>query len=1013
MDDLQHVQVYKNDGQLQLKIQQLLQKLHDICAPSSKHSSQDLKIVLQSITFELDATIRQYEPQPQLLEKHLEQYITFLLKTFLDYELSRGYIGAIVYSFTKVCGVKAVILQFPPDVYLFDKLIEICQKLDLDAIEYACLLWLCNMVIVPFPLSSIDVSLSDKAFAIGKEHLHRYSNCSKVQVISLILLSRLLTRPDSKFLLQSYVETFKNTWPALNPDVKLGHLLVLNKILKRAQLKHSDMEVIYNCILNDLLLIEISSLNALYMIKILGKMGKRYIQSFEYGTVADIINTLVNEILLSERTITGFDTNLRYGMAKALCTLVSQLSFQAINYQSQVIEFIFDLITVHASNEEINFPVTHTALLTLGYIALLNKLPEKFVDQSLEIARRFLFYKVNRGTVVIGSQIRDSSCFLIWAIVRNLRQIPQQNGKSTVAKVFEDLLVVLIFDNELIVKKCGMAVIQEILGRLGPQIIPIENAIARGEYILKFVELLGNLHLNQKICYLFVDEYYNAIDMGFLIEPLVKHICEEDGDGKYLNKLLQQQQQQQQQFQQQQVRQLKLHQLPDKLFLRLNISRPPTPDVIKNMLIKSKKWHILYDVDDFREAATQLFTDFEFDNTNAELIKGYLNYIKDRQLENYLEWHNLLQATKNEQLLEEFRAIIANQDSVPLDEIVNHLPHNTVLSKTIFDFKHFSQDQLIQLVQKLRNTDTFNANIRANMIDNLSDNLGGNYASSFQIEQLLDLFDDYTTTDQGDVGSKVRSSMIRLVRNNKFHCVELDLKLIRLSGELMDTIRHSSFRLLAGKPFSWPNLFDYYNNSIADSQMKTEFWRGVVFTIGSTIGNSKTINEGFNEMLCHKITTSDIDILLSFVSLPKNRKMNRRELKCAQCTLQLILKLFEANYQFPQDLNFTHIFVACYNMHINTRNMNRIKTVLMIFYYIALKSETCKQRVYDRYLWILKNHTLNEVKVFVGEVILFNIVNDLNIVHEIEDDNLFASYEKIDWFDIDDQAMESAEAVLK
>ena len=59
--------------------------------------------------------------------------------------------------------------------------------------------------------------------------------------------------------------------------------------------------------------------------------------------------------------------------------------------------------------------------------------------------------------------------------------------------------------------------------------------------------------------------------------------------------------------------------------------------------------------------------------------------------------------------------------------------------------------------------------------------------------------------------------------------------------------------------------------------------------------------------------------------------------------------------------------------------------------------------MYDRFLWILKHHPSKELRAFVGETILFEVV----------DSTSFSRYEIVDWFDINHSDLEFIEGVLK
>ncbi|KAI5953497.1 hypothetical protein KGF54_002869 [Candida jiufengensis] len=965
MDDLQYVLIIKRNEELQNEIKSLIQNLID--TSNGKLSFQEKSITYQSITNKLVEIINQFELQPKLLEQNLTYYITELSSLFLENEEVGSYVGLIFYTFAKICSFKTLSLYFSSDVYLIEVLLQKCETTKNEFVKFTCLLWLCNLVLVPFPIASISDTLSSRLRTVGELNLYQYTNGSKIQKIASIFLSRLLTRSDCEEMIADYFGGLEKNWSFQDSNKRLGNLLVINQILKRKSIK---LEVIYKFIVHDVLESNFSNMTLNYFIKILSKLANNFIQLKNFTQTCQIINVLLNDILPTDAI--PFDINLRYCMAKSVSSIVVQLSYVAVNYQHQLIEFILSLLSSNDSNLY-NIPKIQTTLLTLGYIALSKKLPIEFYDDCLNLATSFLFFKVQNGVITLGNQIRDSSCFLIWSIVKNMK-----NFSSILEIVFIDLLKALVFDEELILKKCSIAVLQELIGRFGKELIHIDDLEVKGEFIINFIEKLGILHLSSSICYQLMDEFYNVIDLRFLIEPLVDIICEQDGDGVYLNKLLIQ---------------------PPQVALTSRESSISF-DSIKYKLERSNRWHILFQLDMYSNTADEIFANFQYDESKQDMIKGYLTYLKIQQL-NESQWHNLLKIIKFHDYTEEFRSIISNQKQIPISEVLYHLQNNEVLSKTLFDYKHFDKPQYDEIISMLKNP-KFNASIRANLIENLSFNL----PPFFDIRSLYDLFDDYTITDQGDVGSKIRINMVKLVQRNNIMDYTIRLKLTRLSGEIMDRLRNLAFKRLTNESFSWSNLFAYYG-TITDTQMKIEFWKGIVFTCGSLVGNLQIINESFDELIKYKPTTEEFDILLSFLKPIQPKITSSRDQKLVLVTLQLILKLFDSNYNFSGEMNYNELFKKCYNLHINTKNLNRIKILLQIFSRIVENHPNLRNKIFSRYLWILRCHKMQEIKVFVGEVILFDIIVSLN------DSEAFERYEAIDWFDINKSDIAFIESILK
>ncbi|KAI5958346.1 hypothetical protein KGF57_002702 [Candida theae] len=949
MDSLND-QVIKKSPQLQDEIKRLIIELKN----AMTLSESDKRLLYQTTSARLVTIINEFELQPKLLEKQLGSYINDLCALFLEDDLAGDAIGNVIYTFAKVCTFKTVALFFSSDVYLFDRLIEKCNDSN-EAVRFVSLLWLSNLVLVPFPIETIGNDIRKRLVDGAQISLTTFTNISRTQVAASILYSRLLSRPDCKHLLDSYFERVVTTWPRANSSQKLGTLMIVNKLLKRVELSQEQTKGVYSCIIGDILVSQISNSSLIYSIKVLCKIAVNYIKHGLFENVAEVINNLINDILLSDVT---FETNLRYAMAKAMAAIVAQLSFAATNYQSQLVQFIVDLI----NTDETNVPKIHTTLLTLGYVSLSKNLPMPYQTSCIQLASRFLFFRIPKGTVSIGNQVRDSACFLIWSIVRNLK-----HSSPLISTVLVNLLQMLVFD-ELLLKRCSVAVIQEILGRLGSELV---NTANQGEFIVNFVSKLGLIRLNQNICYDFIESFYYDIDLSFLVAPLVDVICEQDGNGVYLNKLLQQPE---------------AMELVPKSVIDFN-------DIVCR-LKGANKWHVLFQLDAFEEGYQQ-FDDFVFDESKLDMIKGYFYSLRYKQLTES-DWHNVLNISRHANLFEELKQVISNQDGIPIQEILHYLPHDLNLSRTIFNSRNIDVSQYESLLSLMKDPHV-NYAIRANLIDNLA----ANVPPCFKVQDIYSLFDDYTTTDQGDVGSKVRIATINLVVKNNLIDGTVKLKLIRLSGELMDRIRYLSFKALTGESFSWRRFF-LYKLELKEHQCKVEFWKGVAFTTGSVIGNTKIINESFREMLRYGPNDTDFDIWLAFLKRPE--KGDKRQAKLVSSVLQLILKLLDANYHFECPVNYHSLFVKCYNLHINTKNSTRVSAILQIFLHISQRCPQLRSRIYGRFLWILTNHPSQELKAFVGEHILFELVDGKD---------LLSRYELLDWFDITQSDLLFIKSVLE
>eukprot|EP00253_Pinus_taeda_P001700 PITA_01700 len=188
-----------------------------------------------------------YQEQGQLLEPHLESIVSPLMHIVRTKTIESGIesgdilevikpLCIIIYTLVTVCGYKTVLKFFPhqvSDLELAVSLLEKCHGVTtvLSAIrqestgemETKCtmLLWLSILVLIPFDLSSVDTALAEagssvkdappplveRIIVVCKDYL---SNPGPMRKIAGLLLSRLLTRPDMKPALISWVQVRGN-----------------------------------------------------------------------------------------------------------------------------------------------------------------------------------------------------------------------------------------------------------------------------------------------------------------------------------------------------------------------------------------------------------------------------------------------------------------------------------------------------------------------------------------------------------------------------------------------------------------------------------------------------------------------------------------------------------------------------------------------------------------------------------------------------------------------------------
>ena len=334
-----------------------------------------------------------------------------------------------------------------------------------------------------------------------------------------------------------------------------------------------------------------------------------------------------------------------------------------------------------------------------------------------------------------------------------------------------------------------------------------------GAFIINFMESFSDLRLKQKcITFEMIDLMYDKIDLKFLLPNLLDEIYDnEDSNdelGLYLHKLLTQQ---------------------DNLLSVVQYNY--NLDEIKLTLIDKNRWKYLYDLPKVPyQELSEKFSNFNY-HDNSQLLSGYLTFLLNKIELTDLDWENLFQIIKlNDGKFDSYIGkIIRSQNTIPKNSILHLLMKNNVtLSTTIFNFQNWSTQDVEFIVNIIKNPN-IDIEIRRNLIYSINDN----YTTYPIIEQMYLLFDDYTLTVQGDIGSKLRLAMVELVQQHNLLNDTIKSKLIRLSGEIIDKIRLSAFQLLVDATVDgnkyWQDWFEYYN-SLNNDYEKIEFWK-VVFIL--------------------------------------------------------------------------------------------------------------------------------------------------------------------------------------
>ncbi|KAN0025684.1 hypothetical protein ACTFIU_010278 [Dictyostelium citrinum] len=176
----------------------------------------------------------------------------------------------------------------------------------------------------------------------------------------------------------------------------------------------------------------------------------------EEGEIPEEIDEILEEILKSLR---DKDTIIRWTSAKAIGRIVNLLPK---DMGDQVIGLVID--QMFEKNEFIDADPSawHGGCLALAELARRGLLLPERLDTVVPLLIRALFFDIIKGTYSIGSHVRDSACYLCWALARTYHNSILSPYLMTICR---NLVVVSLYDREINCRKSASAAFQEMVGR--------------------------------------------------------------------------------------------------------------------------------------------------------------------------------------------------------------------------------------------------------------------------------------------------------------------------------------------------------------------------------------------------------------------------------------------------------------------------------------------------------------------------------------------------------------------
>ncbi|AOA64171.1 Tubulin folding factor D [Komagataella phaffii CBS 7435] len=941
---------------------------------SKERSSQQEKDLIQKI--------QQFQPCPQLIDKSLKKFVSSLLSAYqsnnmLDYLGSTEFsntIGVIFYEITKLRGYKTVQHCLDSNFYLIDSLIIRLQN----SREYGIgwqencllLLWLGVLILSPFPLTP---EKNQSIFRLGSTFLNKVG---KENEAASYLMANFVTRFKNSEVMSLFYESLPLRGTV---NDKISFLRCNNLVLKKAN--HADI-LPYLDMQFDTFVTELAETEDVVLLKLLikniGKIGVIFESTYQVDKVEDIINILLNYIDSKE-------TVIRYTVSRQFGKLSHKLPEE---FRKDIVNCLIEELDINLLSTKLNLDIQvdgdvidinkyHGVLLVFSELALESLIPCEYLQLLTSIICQTIFVVQQRLSYSIGNNVRDSSCFLSWSLIRKQMFHSREDCECLVV-LFKQLMFSTCFDTDLMIRRASAAVIQELLGRYGDFVLAtIAPRSEINKLKIKLIELLdyvklGNLQRSFQLPIEIGDELEGFMRTDFI--EFLKHLvigwnytvrCE---SSDILVKLL-----------------IKEGSPPDDIIDYLACM--PTTD---GSLMAISKLSSLLTNDKITELASRLkpaLDTFEFDFHISPFHKGeeYLLILNSLQYDltdtNWETTFNIIRQDSREEVYEAFKTLIINlRTEIPkkyTEKWKYYIENkNKITSKALGYCPSILSSNFEEFLSLVFNQ-KIDYEVRAGLIGSISYFLS-NHDHDLHLERMIDLLEDYTITNQGDVGSYIRMAMMNLIENNlhKFKDFEnsIDVQLFRLSVETMERLRWKSLELLLLIHPEWQgylqkeprtnathfrNILEIYRHEILIpligakneqlSEISRSFWKGYAFSVGSSRSVGPEVKAALRPLvmmiIAHEFNDDEfsqiIVNIMSNLKLVANPTDKDRANKLYNCTLSLIVKLIDSNIltKIERD-SLKTLFVRVYNLQLKAPIM-RLGNCLAILKWIYQKAEEC------------------------------------------------------------------------
>uniref|UniRef100_A0A670KCI6 Tubulin-specific chaperone D n=1 Tax=Podarcis muralis TaxID=64176 RepID=A0A670KCI6_PODMU len=405
-----------------------------------------------------------------------------------------------LYIISKVRGYKTFLRMFPHEVVDVQPVLDMLESQNPKDHEtwetrYMLLLWLSVTCLIPFDLARLDGNISsqegcprvptmDRILKVAKSYL---IVSDKARDAAAVLVSKFITRPDVKqkrmadFLDWTLSMLSKSSFQTMEGTIVMdGMLQALAQLFKHG--KREDCLPYASTVLDCLDNCKLSESNQTLLrklgVKLVQRLGLTFLKpkvakwryqrgfrslaanlQFSESSPLPIVIYISKTYVFPEQLLIGLkdkDTIVRWSAAKGIGRLTGRLPKELAD---DVVGSVLDCFSFQETDNAWHGGCL--ALAELGRRGLL--LPSRLSD-VVPVILKGLSYDEKRGACSVGSNVRDSACYVCWAFARAYDPLEL---RPFVNQISSALVITAIFDRDINCRRAASAAFQENVGRQG------------------------------------------------------------------------------------------------------------------------------------------------------------------------------------------------------------------------------------------------------------------------------------------------------------------------------------------------------------------------------------------------------------------------------------------------------------------------------------------------------------------------------------------------------------------